>query len=117
MEPLTVKPEQCQHVLVMRHGERADGEPAKSDPDNSWWTTVPNPWDAQLTNAGQASALETGRKLRAQLGFPIHRVIVSPFRRCVETAQQLITGLSPVDAVNLGNGNSADSSASRIKVE
>lgn len=111
MAPLTVKPEQCQHVLVMRHGERAD-----SGADNSWWTTVPKPWDAPLTDAGQARALETGRKLRAQLGFPIHRVVVSPFRRCVETARQLITGLSPVDAVNLGNGNPTDSSASRIKV-
>ncbi|XP_048131833.1 uncharacterized protein LOC115731515 isoform X1 [Rhodamnia argentea] len=111
MSPLTVRPEQCQHVLVMRHGERAD-----DGADKSWWTTVPNPWDAPLTDAGRARALETGRKLRDQLGFPIHRVVVSPFRRCVETAQGLISGLFPVDAGNLDNGNSADSSASRIKV-
>ncbi|XP_048131835.1 uncharacterized protein LOC115731515 isoform X3 [Rhodamnia argentea] len=111
MSPLIVRPEQCQHVLVMRHGERAD-----DGADKSWWTMVPNPWDAPLTDAGRARALETGRKLRDQLGFPIHRVVVSPFRRCVETAQQLISGLFPVDAGNLDNGNSANSSASRIKV-
>ncbi|KAF8031408.1 hypothetical protein BT93_D0571 [Corymbia citriodora subsp. variegata] len=116
----TVEPEQftghhCQHVLVMRHSDRAD-----HGVDESWGTRVPRPWDAPLTNAGRTKALEIGKELRAELGFPIHRLITSPFRRCIETAGELITGLSTEGekATNgvLDDGNSADSSTSGIKV-
>ncbi|KAI6706520.1 hypothetical protein NL676_009482 [Syzygium grande] len=58
----------------------------------------------------------------AELGFPIHQVVTSLFRRCVETARELIAGLFTVgndDTPNaaLGDdGNSADSLTPRIKV-
>ncbi|KAI6706515.1 hypothetical protein NL676_009477 [Syzygium grande] len=117
----TVEPDRLpghfQHVLVLRHGDRSD-----EGVDGSWWTRVPRPWDAPLADAGRIKALDTGKKLRAELGFPIHRVVTSPFLRCVETARELIAGLSTEDdgdAVNVGggdDGNPADSSTSRIKV-
>lgn len=104
----TVVPDQFQHVLVMRHGHRSDMGPGV---DRSWWTTVPRPWDAPLSDEGRREALDTGKNLRAKLEFPIHRVVTSPFLRCVETARELIAGLSTAD-----DGDSADSSSSRIKV-
>ncbi|KAF7849192.1 hypothetical protein BT93_L1093 [Corymbia citriodora subsp. variegata] len=109
-------PSHSQHVLVMRHGDRSD-----DSVDQSWWMRVPRPWDAPLAAAGQIRALETGKKLQAQLRFPIHRVITSPFRRCIETAQELIAGLSKMDgdAANVvagEDGDSTDSPTSRIKV-
>ncbi|KAI6706518.1 hypothetical protein NL676_009480 [Syzygium grande] len=115
----TVEPEQstghCQHVLVMRHSNRAD-----DGADESWWTRVSKPWDAPLTDAGRIKALEAGKKLRAELGFPIHRVVASPFRRCIETARELIAGLSTEgeEALNvvLDDGDCTESSASGIKV-
>ncbi|KAF8027363.1 hypothetical protein BT93_E0307 [Corymbia citriodora subsp. variegata] len=115
----TVKPEQltghhCQRVLIMRHSDRADHNV------ETWGTRVPRPWDAPLTDAGRTKALETGKKLRAELGFPIHRVITSPFWRCIETARELIAGLSTEgkEATKsvLDDGTSADSSTSGIKV-
>ncbi|KAF8031199.1 hypothetical protein BT93_D0412 [Corymbia citriodora subsp. variegata] len=109
-------PSHSQHVLVMRHGDRSD-----DSVDQSWWMRVPRPWDAPLAAAGQIRALETGKKLQAQLRFPIHRVITSPFRRCIETAQELIAGLSKMDGdaanvVAAEDGDSTDSPTSRIKV-
>lgn len=103
-----------QHVLVMRHSHRAD-----EGADEAWWTTVAKPWDPPLTDAGRVKALETGKKLRAELGFPIHRVVSSPFRRCVETARELVAGLSTegdgATNVSLDDGNSADTSKPAIK--
>ncbi|XP_056174039.1 uncharacterized protein LOC115684433 [Syzygium oleosum] len=107
----------CQHILVMRHGNRGD-----DGTNDSWWTRVPKPWDTPLADAGRIKALETGKKLLAELGCPIHRVVASPFRRCIETARELIAGLFTADNddtpnVALGNdGDSADSSTPRIKV-
>ncbi|KAF7851269.1 hypothetical protein BT93_L4271 [Corymbia citriodora subsp. variegata] len=99
----------CQHVLVMRHGNRVD-----DGVDDSWWTSDPKPWDPPLAEVGWIKALETGKKLRAELGFPIHRIVVSPFQRCIKTAQQLIAGLSMAN--DDATSNPADSSTSRIKV-
>lgn len=114
----TVEPQRStghwQHVLVMRHSDRAD-----EGADGSWWTTVPKPWDAPLTDEGRTRALETGEKLRTKFELPIHRVVSSPFRRCVETARELIAGLSTegigATNVSLDDGDSADSSKSGIK--
>ncbi|XP_048131828.1 uncharacterized protein LOC115731514 isoform X4 [Rhodamnia argentea] len=80
-----------QHVVVMRHGDRLDNI------DRLWPSTTPRPWDPPLAEVGQARAFETAKGLPAQLGFPIHRVVVSPFRRCVDTALGLIAGLSAPD--------------------
>ncbi|KAK6918631.1 Histidine phosphatase superfamily, clade-1 [Dillenia turbinata] len=80
-----------QNVVVMRHGDRADNvEPL-------WISKAERPWDPPLVEEGLVRAYCTGRKLRTQLGFPIHRVFVSPFLRCVQTAAEVIAALSAVD--------------------
>ncbi|KAL2336868.1 hypothetical protein Fmac_011314 [Flemingia macrophylla] len=84
-------PDSYQNVVVMRHGERFDNlEP-------SWVATAARPWDPPLAEAGRKRAFETGKRLRQGLGFPIRRVFVSPFLRCLQTAVQLVPSLSAVD--------------------
>ncbi|KAL2491238.1 Phosphoglycerate mutase family protein [Abeliophyllum distichum] len=79
-----------QNVVVMRHGDRIDNfEPL-------WTSTAARPWDPPLVEAGKVRAFCTGRKLRNQLGFPIHRVIVSPFLRCLQTASEVVSALCAV---------------------
>lgn len=63
----------------------------------SWVTTAARPWDPPLVDAGQVRAFSMGRKLRTNLGFPIHRVFVSPFLRCVQTASQVVSALCAID--------------------
>lgn len=90
-----------QHVVIMRHGDRLDNI------DQSWPSMAPRPWDPPLAEVGWARALETAKQLPSRLGFPIHRVVVSPFRRCVDTALGLIAGLSAPDVdpdVAIANG-------------
>ncbi|KAJ6879061.1 hypothetical protein NC652_032576 [Populus alba x Populus x berolinensis] len=80
-----------QNVVVMRHGDRIDNfEP-------SWLTTATRPWDPPLVEAGRLRAFRTGRKLKTNLGFPIHRVFVSPFLRCIQTASAVVSALCAVN--------------------
>jgi hypothetical protein len=80
-----------QNVVVMRHGDRIDSlEPL-------WVTTATRPWDPPLVEAGRIRAFCTGRKLKTDLGFPIHRVFVSPFLRCIQTASEVVPALCAVD--------------------
>lgn len=82
-----------QNVVVMRHGDRIDNfEPL-------WAATAARPWDPPLVEAGKVRAFCTGRKFRTQLGFPIHRVFVSPFLRCLQTAAEVVSALCAVDDV------------------
>nr|QDL88563.1 UBASH3A-like protein isoform X1 [Cymbidium sinense]QDL88592.1 UBASH3A-like protein isoform X1 [Cymbidium goeringii] len=75
-----------QNVVVMRHGDRVDlVEPL-------WLARADRPWDPPLTDVGKIRAWTTGKRLRA-IGFPVHRVIVSPFLRCLQTAAEVITAL------------------------
>lgn len=54
-----------QNVIVMRHGDRADNfEPL-------WVSTAARPWDPHIVEEGRVRAFCTGRRLRANLGFPI----------------------------------------------
>ncbi|MQM05275.1 hypothetical protein Taro_038079, partial [Colocasia esculenta] len=77
-----------QNVVVMRHGDRIDAE------EPLWERRAQRPWDPPLTEAGKARAWTTGTQLRAaQVGFPIHRVLVSPFLRCLETAREVVSAL------------------------
>ncbi|RVW81301.1 hypothetical protein CK203_038068 [Vitis vinifera] len=96
-----------QNVVVMRHGDRLDNtEPL-------WVSTAARPWDPPLADPGKVRAFCTGRKLRSQLGFPIHRVLVSPFLRCVQTASEVISALCAIDddPVNMtGDGVAIDPS-------
>lgn len=72
----------------MRHGDRRDYL------DPSWSATAAKKWDPPLAEPGLTRAFLTGQKLRHNLGFPIHRVFVSPFFRCLQTAAQAISGLT-----------------------
>uniref|UniRef100_A0A5B6ZQ50 Phosphoglycerate mutase family protein n=1 Tax=Davidia involucrata TaxID=16924 RepID=A0A5B6ZQ50_DAVIN len=81
----------CQNVVVMRHGDRIDNfEPL-------WAATAARPWDPPLVDKGKVRAFCRGRKLRTHLGFPIHRVFVSPFLRCIQTASEVAFALCAVD--------------------
>ncbi|KAH9603046.1 hypothetical protein KSS87_006281 [Heliosperma pusillum] len=76
-----------QNVIVMRHGDRRDNF------DPNWVKTAARPWDPPLIEEGRARAFRTGLELRDSLGFPINRVFVSPFLRCVETASEAVSAL------------------------
>ncbi|KAH6767498.1 Phosphoglycerate mutase family protein [Perilla frutescens var. hirtella] len=80
-----------QNVVVMRHGDRLDNVVPL------WAASAPRPWDPPLADDGRVRAFSTGDKLRKQLGFPIHRVFVSPFLRCLQTAAGVVSALSAVD--------------------
>lgn len=76
-----------QNVVVMRHGDRIDNfQPL-------WEATAERKWDPPLVENGKTRAFSTGRKLRDNLGFPIHRVFVSPFLRCLQTAAEVVSVL------------------------
>lgn len=80
-----------QHVVVMRHGDRIDNfEPM-------WDIKASRPWDPPLTQDGKDRAFARGRKFRTHFQFPIHRVFVSPFLRCLQTAAEVIHGLCAVN--------------------
>ncbi|OWM64877.1 hypothetical protein CDL15_Pgr028594 [Punica granatum] len=93
MDSLSLAPKQSQqyqHVLVMRHGDRID------ELVDSWLSNATRPWDPPLVDAGCVRAFHTGAKLRTQLRFPIHRVFVSPFMRCIETASEVVSALCAI---------------------
>ncbi|KAJ4896268.1 Phosphoglycerate mutase family protein [Raphanus sativus] len=77
-----------QHVFVMRHGDRLDNF------DRHWAATAARPWDTPLYKDGMVRAFQTGQRIRSQTGFPIHRVFVSPFFRCVQTASEVVAALT-----------------------
>ncbi|XP_051183742.2 uncharacterized protein [Lolium perenne] len=82
-----------QRVVVMRHGDRLDhAEPM-------WPANKPRPWDPPLTDAGILRAWTVGKRIRAQAaadGYQFHRVLVSPFFRCLQTAAQAVAALCAV---------------------
>ncbi|TKY68955.1 Histidine phosphatase superfamily, clade-1 [Spatholobus suberectus] len=86
----TPPPEFYQNVVVMRHGDRIDNF------DALWVSTATRPWDPPLVQQGRVRAFCTGRKFRNNLSFPIHRVFVSPFLRCVQTAAEVVAALAAV---------------------
>ncbi|MBA0589525.1 uncharacterized protein LOC105802550 [Gossypium raimondii] len=90
MDPLDTKTYQ-QNVLVMRHGDRLDNF------DPTWEKTADRPWDPPLIQNGLHRAFGTGREFRTRLPFPIHRVFVSPFLRCIQTASEVVAALCSVD--------------------
>ncbi|CAH8381107.1 unnamed protein product [Eruca vesicaria subsp. sativa] len=83
-----------QNVIVMRHGDRMDRfEPL-------WASTAERPWDPPLIHNGMVRAFQTGQRISSQAVFPIHRVFVSPFLRCIQTAVEVITALSAVPSID-----------------
>ncbi|KAG8363428.1 hypothetical protein BUALT_Bualt19G0021600 [Buddleja alternifolia] len=110
----TNTPGQVQNVVVMRHGDRMDNFVPL------WAATAERPWDPPLVDDGKVRAFGTGEKLRKQLGFPIHRVFVSPFLRCLQTAAEVLAALCAV-ANNCDDPNDLTSNGvvidpSKIKV-
>ncbi|CAA7029551.1 unnamed protein product [Microthlaspi erraticum] len=91
MDSANLNSDSYQNVLMMRHGDRID----KIDP--LWLDTAARPWDPPLVQDGMVRAFRTGQRIRSQIQFPIHRVFVSPFIRCVQTASEVIAALSAVD--------------------
>ncbi|EOA24549.1 hypothetical protein CARUB_v10017807mg [Capsella rubella] len=84
-----------QNVIVMRHGDRLDEAHSESEP--LWTSTAARPWDPPLAPVGMDRAFRTGQRIRSEIGFPIHRVFVSPFLRCIQTASQVVAALSAVE--------------------
>ncbi|CAH8384123.1 unnamed protein product [Eruca vesicaria subsp. sativa] len=102
-----------QNIIVMRHGDRADYcEPL-------WVTTAERPWDPPLVHYGKVRAFQTGQRIRSQVGFPIHRVFVSPFLRCIQTAAEVVAALSAVDhnATFSNDMPSIDNSKLKVAIE
>lgn len=83
----TLEQSNVQNVIVMRHGDRLDNA------DPLWISSAERPWDPPLTEGGKIRAWNTGKKLRKNPGFKIDRVFVSPFLRCIQTANEVITAL------------------------
>ncbi|KAK9076491.1 hypothetical protein SSX86_004825 [Deinandra increscens subsp. villosa] len=104
-----------QNVVVMRHGDRIDNfEPL-------WTEKADRPWDPPLVLDGKVRAFCTGKKFISNLGFPIHRVYVSPFLRCLQTASEVIHALCAVDdcvtRMSSADGVSIDPSKLKASVE
>ncbi|MFS7942527.1 putative histidine phosphatase superfamily, clade-1 [Helianthus anomalus] len=104
-----------QNVVVMRHGDRIDNfEPL-------WAEKADRPWDPPLILDGKIRAFCTGKKLNNNLGFPIHRVFVSPFLRCIQTASEAIHALCAVGDsatwMSSADGVSIDPSKIKASVE
>ncbi|KAJ0964314.1 hypothetical protein J5N97_029436 [Dioscorea zingiberensis] len=106
-----------QNVVVMRHGDRMDVAVPR------WLTFADRPWDPPLTDDGLIRAWSTGKRLRA-IDFPIHRVIVSPFLRCLQTAREVISALcaiveneSQLLAMETSEGVAIDPSKVKVSIE
>ncbi|XP_010544584.1 PREDICTED: uncharacterized protein LOC104817198 [Tarenaya hassleriana] len=112
MEPAKGSGDGYQNVIVMRHGDRIDNfEPL-------WVSTAARPWDPPLVQDGMVRAFRTGQRIRSQIGFQIHRVFVSPFLRCVQTASEVVAALSAVsvDPNAMSSKDVASIDQSRLKV-
>ncbi|KAK4416054.1 hypothetical protein Salat_2712800 [Sesamum alatum] len=111
------QPQLYQNLVVMRHGDRLDNFVPL------WAASAPRPWDPPLVEDGKVRAFSTGEKFRKQLGFPIHRVFVSPFLRCLETAAEVVSALCAVantsdDPNDLtSNGVLVDPSKIKVSIE
>ncbi|XP_076932577.1 uncharacterized protein LOC143598172 [Bidens hawaiensis] len=95
----------------MRHGDRIDNfEPL-------WTEKAERPWDPPLILDGKVRAFCTGKKLSNNLGFPIHRVFVSLFLRCLQTASEVIHALCAVgDCSNvMSSADGVDIDPSKLK--
>ncbi|CAD6201516.1 unnamed protein product [Miscanthus lutarioriparius] len=106
-----------QRVVVMRHGDRLD----HSEP--MWPANKPRPWDPPLDDAGLLRAWTVGKCIRAaaaKQGWALHRVLVSPFLRCRQTAARAVAALCaiPDDDALLAVGDPANVplDTSRVKV-
>lgn len=98
-----------QNVLVMRHSDRIDNE------QPLWISKATRPWDPPLETTGKIRACTFGKKLRS-VGFPIHRVIVSPFLRCLQTAAEVVRALCAVVGED-DDDTAIDASKVKVSIE
>ncbi|GAA0148998.1 hypothetical protein LIER_36844 [Lithospermum erythrorhizon] len=105
-------PMSYQHVVIMRHGDRADFV------DPTWVDTATRKWDPELVTQGITRAFKTGQKIRTHLAdVSIHRGFVSPFLRCLQTAAEAVSALvANVESVDDLDNYASASHASKIKV-
>lgn len=68
-------------IILMRHAERLDR--ALEAKGEDWISTADRPQDPPLSSAGCQQAHYMGQYLRK---YPIHKILCSPFIRCVQTA-------------------------------
>lgn len=115
MNPTSSKSEtmnpKYQNIIVMRHGDRIDNF------DPLWISTAPRPWDPPLVEEGRVRAFCTARKFRNLFNYPLHRVFVSPFLRCIQTAKEAVIALSALnDNPEALTGDSLAIDPSKLKV-
>lgn len=104
-----------QNMFVLCHGE---DEVINTDADEADAQAGARPWDPPLSERGKQQAWRVGRKIMLE-DWNVTRVVVSPFLRCVQTAVEVITGLStmPSDVQMWDHGDHGwPSSVSSIKV-
>lgn len=99
-----------QNVIVMRHGDRLDNF------EELWVMKAERPWDPPLHQDGKIRAFCTGQKIRSSIDFPIHRVFVSPFHRCVQTAAEVVRALCDV-ADHSGESNVLSSNSDSVIID
>lgn len=100
-----------QNVVIMRHGERLDNV------DPMWASTAVRPWDAPLAESGRVRVFQMGQVIHQSLKFPLHRIIVSPFLRCVQSVAELIVSLSTiVDGPKMHTQEHVTIDPSKVKV-
>ncbi|KNC99347.1 uncharacterized protein SPPG_05594 [Spizellomyces punctatus DAOM BR117] len=76
-------------VYLIRHGERIDHI------DPSWSCTASQPYDPPLSPGGIRQACRTGSHLSTRLvTSPIRYIFSSPFKRCIETAEEILHALT-----------------------
>ncbi|XP_018481546.2 uncharacterized protein LOC108852537 [Raphanus sativus] len=104
-----------QNILMMRHGDRID------QVNPLWLDTAARPWDPPLVHDGMVRSFRTGQRIRSQIRFPIHRVFVSPFIRCVQTASKVVNALTAIDldpnATSSKDVLSIDKSKLKVSIE
>ncbi|KAJ1568301.1 hypothetical protein HK096_006961 [Nowakowskiella sp. JEL0078] len=79
-------------LYIVRHGERIDNV------DPYWTKSAKDPYDPPLTENGLAQAETTGifisgNNLTSSDTLPIRHVFTSPFLRCVQTANEIVSAL------------------------
>ncbi|KAL0547700.1 hypothetical protein IC582_012124 [Cucumis melo] len=101
----STSPDFYQNLVVLRHADRLDFS------DHSWTATADRPWDPPLMEDGFVRAFNSGRAILNDLGSPIHRIFVSPFLRCLQTAAQVVAAVHHVSA------DSAATSQLKVSIE
>lgn len=84
---------EIRRLLICRHGERLDHV------DPGWCETAPEPFDPPLSNLGQQQVRRLAEWLSA---WGVQRVVASPFRRTIESAQTICEVLNRTFEVDDG---------------